>query len=111
MTDESFSEIYNFMKSIMNVSAEMRISIMNTHPNKTAYKWIKKYDLLTIDTSNILVYKQAAGAALDKCQKVAKYCILFNDVWEINEVQAGNNHPTAKTLYKRVCVKYGNDIP
>ena len=110
MTDECFRGIYNFMKSITDVSTEISISIMNTHPNKIAYKRIKKYDLLTIDTSNILVYKQAAGAALDKCQKVAKYCILFSVVWEIHEVHSGNDNPKSKTRYKRVCVRYGNDI-
>jgi hypothetical protein len=70
MTDECFRGIYNFMKSITDVSAEIRISIMNTHPNKIAYKRIKKYDLLTIDTSNIFVYKQAADAALAHVKKL-----------------------------------------
>ena len=33
MTDESFSEIYNSMKSIKDVSAKMTINIMKTYPN------------------------------------------------------------------------------
>jgi hypothetical protein len=45
---------------------------MKTYPNKIAFKWIKKYDLLTVNTSNILIYKQEDGAALDTCQKVPK---------------------------------------
>jgi hypothetical protein len=34
ITDEGFSEIYNFMKSIKDIPAETRISIMKTYPNK-----------------------------------------------------------------------------
>ena len=54
MTDERFSKIYNFIKSIKDVSAD----IIQTYQNKIAYKWIKRYRLLTIDTSNVLAYNQ-----------------------------------------------------
>ena len=63
LKDESFAEIYNFIASVKNVSAEKRIQIMKSYPNKIAYTWIKKYDLLTVDTSNIFIYKQEDGAA------------------------------------------------
>jgi hypothetical protein len=38
LTDKSFTEIYNFIASVKNVSAEKRIQIMKTYPNKIAYK-------------------------------------------------------------------------
>jgi hypothetical protein len=111
LTNESFTEIYNFIASIKNVSAEKRIQNMKTYPNKIAYKWIKKYALLTTDTSNVLIYKQEAGAALDTCRKVSKYSLIFEVIREIHEVQAGNDHPKSRTLYNRVCVQYGKGIP
>ena len=83
---------------------------MKSYPNKIAYKWIKKYDLLTVGTSNVLIYKQEDGAALDTCQKVPKYSFIFDVIREIHEVQAGNDHPKSRTLYKRVCAKYGKGI-
>ncbi len=69
-----------------------------------------KYDLLTVDTSNVLIYKQE-DEAIDTCQKVPKYSFIFDVIHEIHEVQAGNNHPTLRTLYKRVGAKYGKGIP
>ena len=93
LTGESFREIYNFMKSIKDVSAKMRINIMKSYPNDIAYKWMKKYDMLTIDTSNVLVYKQVPGAALDIGQKVHKYSIILDAIRIIHEIQVGGNNP------------------
>jgi hypothetical protein len=62
----------------------------------------------------MLIYKQEAGAALDKCQKVpkyTKYSITFDDIREIHEVHVGNDHPKSRTLDKRVCAKYRKGIP
>ena len=76
---------------------------MKSHPNKVAYKWVKQSNLMVVQSSQVLIYKQATGSPLDICHQVKK-C-------EIHELQIGNDHPKAKTLYKRVCVKYGKSIP
>ena len=111
LTDKSFAEIYNFIASVKNVSEKKRNQIMKSYPNKIAYKWIKNYDLLTVDTSNVLIYKEEDGAALDRCQKVPRYSFIFDVIPEIHEVQAGNDHPKSRTLCKRVCAKYRKGIP
>lgn len=71
----------------------MTISIIKTYPNKIAYEWIKMYDLLTIDTSNILVNKQTPGATFDICQKGPKCRLIFNAIRIIHKFQTGNDHP------------------
>lgn len=111
MTDEQFNEIMNFFFSIRNVSQEKKVSIMRSYPHKIAYKWLNKYDVLVINTSRTLIFKQGAGLALDSCQRVANYGRVFDVVREIHELETGNDHPKAKSLYKRVNAKYGKSIP
>ena len=36
---------------------------------------------------------------------------MFDAIHEIHELQSGNDHPKAKTVYKRICAKYGKSIP
>ncbi len=36
---------------------------------------------------------------------------MFDAIRDIHELQSGNDHPKAKTLYKRICAKYGKSIP
>jgi hypothetical protein len=111
MSDDQFNEIMNFLLSIRTATPERRLSIMKSYPNKVAYKWVKRYDLLVVNTSNTLIYKQEPGAALDSCLRVAHYSNVFNVVREIHELEMGNDHPKNKTLYKRVFAKYGKSIP
>jgi hypothetical protein len=84
---------------------------MKQYPRKLPYKWIKKYDLMTGETSNILIFKQEEGHALDSTQKVVQYSKIFYVLRDIHEVQAGNNHPQSRTLYRRVCARYGKSTP
>ena len=84
---------------------------MRNQPNKVAYKWVKRYDLKVVQSSQILIYKQAEGSPLDLCQQVVKYSNMFDAIHEIHELQSGNDRPKAKTLYKRICAKYGKSIP
>jgi hypothetical protein len=85
--------------------------LLRSIPNKVGYKWIKKYDVHIVDTSHILIFKQAEGEALDACQRVAKYSRIFDVLREIHELEMGNDHPKSKTLYRRVYMKYGKSIP
>jgi hypothetical protein len=60
---------------------------------------------MVVQSSQILIYKQEEESPLDLCQQVVKYSNLFDAIREIHELQSGNDHPKAKTLYKRVCAK------
>ena len=111
MTDDLFKDVFQFMTSIQNAPEADRLSIMKNVPNKMAYKWIKKYDILMVETSNILIYRQAEGNALDSAQKVVHYSKIFDVLRDIHELQAGNDHPKSRTLYRRVCARYGKSIP
>ena len=111
ISDGLFNEIYNFMLSIQDASDEVWVILLRSIPNKVGYKWMKKFDIHTVDTSNVLIFKQAEGEALDACQKVVKYSKIFDVVRNIHELEVGNDHPKAKTLYKRVWIKYGKSIP
>ena len=84
---------------------------MKKYPNKLSYKWTKKYDLLTVETSNILISKQTEDDALESAQKVVQYSKMFDVLRNIHEVQAGNDHPKSRTLYRRVSARYGKCIP
>lgn len=94
------------MLSTQNASDEEYPQIMKPIPNKVGYKWIKNYDIMTVKTSNILIFNQADDDALDNCQKVVKYSSFFNVLQDIHEVEMGNDHPKAKTIYKSVCSRY-----
>ena len=111
MTDDLFNDVFQFMTSIKNAPEADRLSIMKNVPNKMAYKWIKKYEILMVETSNILIYKQAEGDALDSAQKVVHYSKMFDVLRDVHELQAGNDHPKSRTLYRRVCARYGKSIP
>ena len=65
---------------------------------------------MTVEKSNIRIYKQPEGAALDSSQKIAKYTNLFDVIQDIHELQAGNNHPKAERPYTRVSSNYGKSI-
>jgi hypothetical protein len=80
MSDDQFIDIMNFLLSIRTATPERKLSIMRSYPNKVAYKWVKRYDLLVINTSNTLICKQEPGAALDSCLRVAHYSNVFNVV-------------------------------
>ena len=84
---------------------------MRSYPNKIAYKCVKRYDVMVVKTSNVLIYKQEDGSPLDSCKKVMKYSNLFDAVCELHEMQVGNNHSKSKTLYRRVTSKYAKSIP
>lgn len=99
------------MLSTQNASDEEYPQIMKPIPNKVGYKWIKNYDIMTVKTSNILIFNQADDDALDNCQKVVKYSSFFNVLQDIHEVEMGNDHPKAKTIYKSVCSRYWRSIP
>ena len=71
---------------------------MRSYPNKIAYKWVKCYDVMVVESSNVLIYKQEDGSLVDSCKKVVKYSNLFNAVCELHEMQVGNDHPKSKTL-------------
>jgi hypothetical protein len=88
-----------------------RVSIMRSYPNKLACKWVKQYDLMVVQSSQVLINKQAKGSSLGISQKVMKYRHLFDAMREIHELQSGNDHPKAKTLYKRICEKCRKSIP
>jgi flagellar hook-basal body complex protein FliE len=111
LSDQLFTEIYNFMLSIQDASNEELLHLMKSVPNKVGYKWIKKYDIHIVDTNHILIFKQTDGEALDACHRVVKYGSIFDVLREIHELEMGNDHPKAKTLYKRVFMKYGKSIP
>ena len=111
MSDDQFNDIMNFLLLLRTATPERRVSIMRSYPNKVAYKWVKRYDLLVVSTSNTLIYKQDSGAALDSCLRVAHYSNVFDVVRKIHELEAGNDHPKSKTLYKRVFAKYGKSVP
>jgi hypothetical protein len=36
---------------------------------------------------------------------------MVNVLRDIHEVQAGNDHPKSRTLYRRVCARYEKSIP
>ncbi len=80
MSDDQFNDIMNFLLLLRTATPERRVSIMRSYPNKVAYKWVKRYDLLVVSTSNTLIYKQDSGAALDSCLRVAHYSNIFDVV-------------------------------
>ena len=77
------------MLSIQDASNEERLHLLRSIPNKVGYKWIKKYDVHIVDTSHILIFKQADGEALDACQRVVKYSRIFDVFREIHELEWG----------------------
>jgi cobalamin biosynthesis protein CobT len=100
LSNQLFTEIYNFMLAIQDASNEEHLCLMKSIPNKVGYKWIKKYDIHIVDTSHILIFKQA-GEALDACHRVVKYGSIFCVLREIHELEMGNDHPKAKKHYTR----------
>ena len=121
MIDEYFDKIVRLMVSFQTVNDRKRMSIMRSYPNKIGYKWLRHYDVLVVESSNVLIYKQKDGSALDTCQNllsIAMCLMLF-----VTFIKCGqeNNHPKSKTLYRRVvprmarsfltgCVKYSHCI-
>jgi lipopolysaccharide biosynthesis protein len=105
MTDEYSEEILRFLLSLQTANDKKRIRIMRSYPNKIAYKWVKRYDVMVVESSNVLIYKQEDGSPLDSCKKVVKYSNRFDAVCELHEMQEGNDHPKSKTLYRRVTSK------
>ena len=62
---------------------------------------MKKYDIITnSDSTKVLVYKQEDGEALDTSLQVSKYSNVFDVIRQIHEIEAGNDHPKSKTLFK-----------
>jgi hypothetical protein len=53
---------------------------MRSYQNKIAYKWVKRYHFLVINTSNTLIYKQEPHAALDSFLRGAHDSNAFNVV-------------------------------
>ena len=111
LSDNQFETIVSFMISYNNALKEDRVDVINRYPHKIAYRWLKQYELLTVETSNVLIFKQPVGAALDCCKKVVSYGKMFDAIREIHEVEAGNDHPKSKTLYKRVSARHGKSVP
>lgn len=109
--DAVYEQIYALMLSIQDCNEEERLKLLRQIPNKVGYKWVKKFSILTIDTSQILIFKQDEGEALDSCKKVVSYSKIFDVLRQIHELDAGNDHPKAKTLFKRVSAKFGKSIP
>ena len=58
MTDEYFEDILRFLLSLQTVDDKKRIRIMRSYPNKIAYKWVKRYGIVVIDSRNVIIYKQ-----------------------------------------------------
>jgi hypothetical protein len=111
MTDEYFEEIVTFLLSLQTANDKKRIRLMRRYPNKIAYTWVKRYDIMVVESSNVLIYKQKDGSPLDSCKKVMEYSNIFDAVCEIYQMQVGSDHPKPKTLYRRVTSKYGQSIP
>ena len=111
ISDWLFNKIYNLMLSIQDASDEERMTLLRSIPNKVGYKWMKKFDICTVDTSNVLIFKLAEGEASDVCQMAVKYRKTFDVVRNIDELEVGNYHPKVKTLYKRLRTKNGKSIP
>ena len=112
ISDALFDQVYKPMLAIQDAGEEDRLKEIRKLPNKVGYKWVKKYAIKTVDTSNILIFKQGEGEALDTCQKVVSYSKIFDVLRQIHELDAGNDHPKAKTLlFKRATAKYGKSIP
>jgi hypothetical protein len=80
MSDNQFNDSMNFLLSIRTATPEKRLYLMKSYPNKVAYKWMKRYDLLVVNTSNTLIFKEKTGAALDSCQRVVQYSHVFDVV-------------------------------
>ena len=74
---------------------------MKSYPNIVAYKWVKQYNLMVVQSSQILIYKQAKGSPLDSCQKVVKYSIMFDAIHDIHELQSGNDQGINKNCVKK----------
>ena len=51
--DGLFKKIFNFMLSTQDPSEEVRLTLLRSIPNKDGYKWMKKFDIRTIDTSSL----------------------------------------------------------
>jgi hypothetical protein len=62
-----------FLLSIRTTTTQNRLHLMKSYPNKVAPKWVKRCDLLVVNTSSTLIFKQKTGAALDSCQRVVQY--------------------------------------
>ena len=65
MTNEYFEEILRFLLSLQTANDKKRIRIMRRYPNKIAYKWVKRYDVMVVESSNGLIYKQEDGSPFD----------------------------------------------
>jgi hypothetical protein len=92
ISDGLFNKVYNFMLSIQDTSDEERLRILRSIPNKVGFRRMKMFDICTVDTSNVLIFKQAEDEALDACQKVVKYSKIFDVVQNIHELEEGSDH-------------------
>ena len=60
MTDDLFDDFFQFMLAIKKTPEMLQLSIIKQYPNKLPYKCIKKYDIITVKTSNIF-FKEEEG--------------------------------------------------
>ena len=113
LQDTTYKEIVELLSAIKECpTKEERAQIMWDNEARNPYRLLQKFDIVfNSDSSRILIYKQRQGEVLDSCQIVVKFSLIFDVVRQIHKVEAGNDHPTSKTLHKRVYAKYGKSIP
>ncbi len=55
MTDEYFEEILRFLLSLQTANDKKMIRIIRSYPNNIAYKWVKRYDVIVVESSNVII--------------------------------------------------------
>ena len=83
-------------------------SHFSTKTHTTVYQWIKEYDVMTFNHSEVLVYKRKEGEPLDQCLLVSHYDRVFDDIRLIHE---DIDHCKGRTLQAYTRAKFGKSIP
>lgn len=78
MDDESFN-LYNKQLRQDNFTSQ-------------GYQWRKKFQLITIEDSSVLVYKTSTNTPLDQCQIIVNHEQMYDALLMIHVTDSGNVH-------------------
>ena len=109
LTKETFDKIVEACKKKKTLDKAAFKDLSTQEGYTQAYKWVKKYDCITLEDKDVLIFMQEEGAALEDAIQVSHSGRVFEDFHAIHT--ENNDHPKARTFKNRVVSKFGKSIP
>jgi hypothetical protein len=111
MTEEAYFERMGCLKAL-NSGMQNLADLRKIYPQ--AYEWDRKFEVITLGSSEKLVFKVDANVPLDKRQQVLHRGNIFHSIYAVHTGTEGNGclgHRMAKTLHKACAERYGKSSP